>query len=226
MLYQTPIIAKNYPSEILTSRMYLGDQFHAQDYDVMTQLGVTHILNCTDMLPNFFEDSKRIDLEYMRVNIEDEADVKIDLAFPSAWDFIDDAIMSAGSSPLMRREGFRFKKNTLSLIDRTTYKAVEDSKHTRLRNDLQVYSMDGQEVDFKTSKKAPKTKMTNLTAYRIESQLAELEKTLSPHNHNVVFIHCAMGRSRSATCVIMYLMKKFDVSFANVSDKTTSITIL
>ena len=60
------------------------------------------------MLPNFFEDSNRIDLEYMRVNIEDEHHVKIDMAFPSAYDFIDDAIMNAGGSPLTRREGLRF----------------------------------------------------------------------------------------------------------------------
>jgi hypothetical protein len=39
--------------------MYLGDQFHAQDYDVLKQLGVTHILNATDMLPNFFENSRK-----------------------------------------------------------------------------------------------------------------------------------------------------------------------
>ena len=36
ILHPPPVIAKTYPSEILTGRMYLGDQFHAQDYDVMT----------------------------------------------------------------------------------------------------------------------------------------------------------------------------------------------
>jgi hypothetical protein len=51
------ILGKTYPSEILTGRMFLGDQFHAQDVDVLKQLGVTHVLNATDMLPNFFEGS-------------------------------------------------------------------------------------------------------------------------------------------------------------------------
>jgi len=71
-LYPKPLLGKTYPSEILTGRMYLGDQFHAQDYDVLKQLGVTHVLNATDMLPNFFENSPQLDLQYMRVNIADE----------------------------------------------------------------------------------------------------------------------------------------------------------
>ena len=33
------------------------------------------------------------------------------------------------------------------------------------------------------------------------------------NNRNVVLVHCAMGRSRSATCVIMYIMKRFGVAF-------------
>ena len=29
----------------------------------------------------------------------------------------------------------------------------------------------------------------------------------------MVFVHCAMGMSRSATCVIMYIMKRFNIPF-------------
>ena len=35
-------------------------------------------------------------------------------------------------------------------------------------------------------------------------------------NQNVVYVHCAMGVSRSASCVIMYIMKKFKVFFEDV----------
>jgi protein-tyrosine phosphatase len=31
-------------------------------------------------------------------------------------------------------------------------------------------------------------------------------------NNNKVFVHCAMGMSRSATCVMMFLMKRFCLS--------------
>lgn len=33
------------------------------------------------------------------------------------------------------------------------------------------------------------------------------------NNQNRVLVHCAMGRSRSATMIIMYLMKKFQIDF-------------
>lgn len=40
-----------------------------------------------------------------------------------------------------------------------------------------------------------------------------MEKNLlASNNQHRVLVHCAMGRSRSATMVIMYLMKKFDIS--------------
>ena len=33
------------------------------------------------------------------------------------------------------------------------------------------------------------------------------------HNQNRVLVHCAMGMSRSATMVIMYLMRKFQIDY-------------
>jgi len=51
------LIAKSYPSEILEGRLYLGDQFHTADKQIMKHLRITHILNVSDMIPCHFEDS-------------------------------------------------------------------------------------------------------------------------------------------------------------------------
>ena len=51
------LIAKNYPSEILQGRLYLGDQFHAADKYILKHLRVTHILNVSNLIPNHFENS-------------------------------------------------------------------------------------------------------------------------------------------------------------------------
>ncbi len=92
------LIAKNYPSEILEGRLYLGDQFHTQDKQIMKHLKITHILNVSDMIPNYFEDSSNIlivktiteslKVEYLRINIGDYNDVQIRRAFPIVYRFI------------------------------------------------------------------------------------------------------------------------------------------
>ena len=85
------LIAKNYPSEILDGRLYLGDQFHTADKQIMNHLRITHILNISDMIPNYFEESSKIDsakenvlnfgnvgsvnIKYLRINIEDHDSV-------------------------------------------------------------------------------------------------------------------------------------------------------
>ena len=45
----------SYPSEILLRKLYLGDQFDAQDIYVMKNLKITHVINVTSEMPNFFE---------------------------------------------------------------------------------------------------------------------------------------------------------------------------
>lgn len=49
--------------------------------------------------------------------------------------------------------------------------------------------------------------------YMIDKQMAEINKETG--NKNVVLVHCAMGVSRSASSVIMYIMKKFGISYDN-----------
>lgn len=41
---------------------------------------------------------------------------------------------------------------------------------------------------------------------------------LHSHNQNRVLVHCAMGRSRSATMIIMYLMQKFQMPWTTALD--------
>lgn len=63
------------------------------------------------------------------------------------------------------------------------------------------------EVDFinKTVKKNVKDE--DQIAFNIDSQVEAFNRIA--YNQNVILVHCAMGVSRSATTVIMYLMKRF-----------------
>lgn len=91
-LYLSPKKTNGYPSEILDRRLYLGDQTHAKNKTIIHNLGITHILNVSDCIPNEFEESKTLKLTYHKINIEDCADVPIHLSFNLAYDFIDNAI--------------------------------------------------------------------------------------------------------------------------------------
>jgi len=75
--------------------MYLGDQYHAADKLILSHLRVTHILNVSNLIPNHFEASRSIKVEYMRINIEDQDSVQIKMSFPLAYNFIDSAFVEA-----------------------------------------------------------------------------------------------------------------------------------
>ena len=46
---------KSYPNEVLQGKLYLGDQFDANDLVVMKNLKITHVVNVTSEIPNHFE---------------------------------------------------------------------------------------------------------------------------------------------------------------------------
>jgi protein-tyrosine phosphatase len=70
------------------------------------------------------------------------------------------------------------------------------------------------EINFNATGFAPakrKTNKNNKISYTIDQAVDAHNK--KSNNRNVVLVHCAMGRSRSATCVIMYIMKKFGIGY-------------
>ena len=69
----------------------------------MKHLRVTHILNVSDKIENYFEDSSKIgkfnelihveslNIKYLRIQIEDEQSLQIKMTFPLAYEFIQGA---------------------------------------------------------------------------------------------------------------------------------------
>ena len=78
--------------EILPGFLYLGDRMTAGEADRLNLLGVTHVLNVTQDIPNFYEnkdvgDSERR-LTYKRCAVKDRIDANIGEHFSGACDFI------------------------------------------------------------------------------------------------------------------------------------------
>ena len=78
----------SWKGEILPGFLFLGDRVTASDMDRLTTLEVTHILNATEDVSNFFEGNSH--LKYMRCPIKDRSEAAADIAlhFDACVDFI------------------------------------------------------------------------------------------------------------------------------------------
>lgn len=120
-LYLNPKKTNGYPSEILDRRLYLGDKSHAQNKTILHNLGITHILNVSDTVPNEFEECKGMNITYDRIQIEDNEEVPIQLSFSLAYDFIDSAI---SPKKLPRNKTYQTDFDMLQLFNDTKKQAA------------------------------------------------------------------------------------------------------
>lgn len=81
--------------EILPGFLFLGDRLTAGESDRLNSLGITHVLNVTQDIPNFYENkdvgSSERRLTYKRCALKDRIDADIGEHFSGACDFINRA---------------------------------------------------------------------------------------------------------------------------------------
>jgi len=75
------------PSEIIKG-LFLGTEYNAANYEELLDLGITHILNVTKEIQDFFPDY----FEYKRVNVKDQESVNLGKFFDEAVTFIAKAL--------------------------------------------------------------------------------------------------------------------------------------
>lgn len=74
--------------------IYLSGDSGANNFAMISHLGITHILNVSDCIPNYYEDTSEI--TYMRVPIADCGSVVLKNYFPAVFAFINNALDSGG----------------------------------------------------------------------------------------------------------------------------------
>jgi len=91
--------------EILDGFLFLGDRVTASDSDRLGALGITHILNATDDISNFYSGSPH--LHYHRCPVKDRSESAPDmaLAFPDCMRFIDSCEAVSGRILIHCRAG-------------------------------------------------------------------------------------------------------------------------
>ena len=165
------------------------------------------MLNVSHNIPNFFEDDFNLNIEYLRINIEDNSSVPIKLSFPVAYQFIDGAF---SESRLLRKD--KSHRNNALVDDYcVTLMNLSSQKHLRARAMIHAALLAPVEADFEEGKSTRAFVKKCEVAHHIDSMVAAFNRISD--NSNVVYVHCAMGVSRSASCVLMYLMKMFKVTF-------------
>lgn len=176
-----------YPSEIFEAFLYLSNCKVPKDANLLQTLGITHILNVTDNVPNYFEDTY-LGLKYFNIDIEDVEDAPIEKFFKIAYNFINRALCG------------------------------EDEKTDEFEESCDIEEHYSDEFDTQTLKLDPGVKTIDLWENcEVKRNISFIDLSIETlHKKNPksrILVHCAMGKSRSATIVTMYIMKRFKLPF-------------
>lgn len=192
-----------YPSEIFEAFLYLSNCKVAKDANILETLGITHILNVSDSVPNYFEENY-LGLKYYNIDVEDVENAPIEKYFEYAYKVICEALYGEDE------------------------KAAEKDDLTDLE---ECYS---DEFDTQTLKLDSSSKTIDLWENcEVKRTISFVDKSIDTvHKKNSksrILVHCAMGKSRSATIVTMFIMKRFklplDVALRLVSQRREKIDI-
>ena len=122
--------------------------------------------------------------------LHDKRESKIDLAFRELFCFIDEALLPGEISPLRREKG----------------KSLEIQYDDSYPISNQLIS-----INYKAQTSLIKVKDEQAEQFiKIHKLFRSINKS-HPENKSKMLVHCAMGMSRSATVVLMFIMKLFQI---------------
>ena len=179
-----------YPSEIFENFLYLSNYKVPKDSSILQTLGITHILNVSDWVPNYFEKGNFLGIEYSNISIEDVESAEIDQFFQFAYGHISSCLVEED-------EKIDDWDNTVSESDTKDYKGEFDTQTLKL--DLKDYTI----CPWKEDEHKRIISSWDMAVSKIHRKNPKYK----------LLVHCAMGKSRSATIVTMFIMKKFRLSY-------------
>ena len=95
------ILNSNSISTIIPNKLYLSNYVGASNLEELLKHNITHIINITDLIENYFEDETDIYnnplFKYLKISIPDALNINITHYFQQAFEFIDDAINDGNS---------------------------------------------------------------------------------------------------------------------------------
>jgi hypothetical protein len=143
---------------------------------------------------NILTDLDTMKITYSNIFIEDVEDALIQYHFQKAYDFIDETLFGDSCGNQSKTDNEEID------IDSDKSQTIGDEKDTHTLK-LNLSQANIGEWAYCEIKRA---------SYQIDTKIFEL---FNKNSTNKILVHCAMGKSRSASIVTMYLMKKFLLSF-------------
>ena len=99
----------SWKGEILDGFLFLGDRVTASDADRLETLRITHVLNATEDVSNFFEGAEAMPagLRYHRCPVKDRSDAAAEMRehFPACVEFLDGCAAGGGRALVHCRAG-------------------------------------------------------------------------------------------------------------------------
>jgi protein-tyrosine phosphatase len=86
---------------IISNQLYLSGSTGAENLAALTALEITHIINISDLIPNYYEDLTKLEdnikqFKYLRIAIPDCGSIRLKEYIPVVFNFIDEALSSGG----------------------------------------------------------------------------------------------------------------------------------
>ncbi|MBN3322188.1 DUSPR phosphatase, partial [Atractosteus spatula] len=100
-----------YPSEILEGALYQGSAAQAQDYRIIKNLHITHVVNATAECPDAFPRT----LRYLRLRLSDDTQQDVGEALPLATQFIAGALRGGAGRVLVHCSLGRSRSSALTI---------------------------------------------------------------------------------------------------------------
>ncbi|CAD8063819.1 unnamed protein product [Paramecium primaurelia] len=109
----------NFPNEIIENQLYLGNSNHANNLKALNLLGITHVVNCAKEIPNYFNDVKQENknfIKYFQVPVLDLEEEPISDHFDEAYIFINDALSQQENKVLVHCAQGKSRSATIVLM--------------------------------------------------------------------------------------------------------------
>ncbi len=199
--------------------MYVGNQRDAMSEEVVKHLQITHVINVTQHVNNKFEERG---VKYLNIEIDDTEKFQISKHFKNAFEFIEDALFINPSLSTFSTTSSTSTENLCNILNPEKV----DSQLTQFIDDVKdmeicLNSFDLTDVNLNsqfgvTSLENWREAFYNTADLNSKNKIIQIvfKNMFYKHKSNKrILIHCSMGVSRSPAIAIMYMMKKFRISF-------------